>query len=52
MVSLALTENGKLWIWQKPWDSPYNVLADMVGVTFVSAIIGLMIGVLWAWKVK
>lgn len=52
IVSLALTENGKLWIWQKPWDSPYNVLANMVGAIFVSVIIGLVIGAFWAWKIK
>jgi len=52
MVSLALTEDQKLWIWQKPWNSPYNELAGMVGATFFSAIIGLVIGVFGAWKVK
>jgi hypothetical protein len=52
IVSLALTEGHKLWIWQKPWESPYNVLASMVGVTFVSAIAGVVIGVLWAWKMR
>ena len=52
MVSLALTVDQKLWIWQKPWESPYNVLADMVGATLVSAVIGFVIGVVWAWKIK
>jgi hypothetical protein len=52
MVSLALTEDHKLWIWQKPWDSPYNVLASMAGAIFVSTILGLMIGAIWAWKIK
>jgi hypothetical protein len=52
MVSLVLTEDHKLWIWQKPWDSPYNVLADMAGAVFISAIIGLIIGIIWVLKMK
>ena len=52
MVSLALTEDQKLWIWQKPWESPYNVLVDMLGVTFISAILGFGIGVFWVWKIR
>ena len=52
VVSLALTEDHKLWIWQKPWESPYNVLADMIGAVFASVILGLIVGVLWAWKMK
>jgi hypothetical protein len=52
MVSLALTEDNKSWIWQKPWESPYNVLADMVGATLISAIIGLVIGIFWVWKIR
>ena len=52
MVSLALTEDNKLWIWQKPWDSPYNVLAYMAFSIFGGAIIGLLIGAFWAWKIK
>ncbi len=52
IVSLALTEDNRLWIWQKPWDSPYNVLAYMAFSIFGGAIIGLLIGTFWAWKIK
>ena len=51
-VSLALTEDQNLWIWQKPWDSPYNVLAKIVGAIFLSAIFGLVVGIFWAWNIK
>lgn len=39
-VSLALTDDNKLWIWDKPWESPYTVLSVVVS----SAVIGIMIG--------
>jgi hypothetical protein len=51
-VSLALTEDQDLWIWQKPWDSPYNVFAKIVGTIFFGAIFGLVTGIFWAWKIK
>ena len=52
IVSLALTEDNKLWIWQQPWESPYNVLFEMYLSTICGAIAGVLIGVLWAWKIK
>ena len=52
MVSLVLTEDHRLWIWQKPWDSPYNVLMYIVFSVIGGAILGLFIGVFLMWKVK
>jgi hypothetical protein len=52
IVSLAVTEDQRLWIWQKPWESPYNVLAGMVGVLVVSPFIGLFLGLFWAWRIR
>ena len=52
MVSLVLTEDHRLWIWQKPWDSPYNVLMYMFFSVISAAILGLFIGVFLIWKVK
>jgi FtsH-binding integral membrane protein len=52
MVSLALTDDHRLWIWQKPWNSPYNDLAFIVSSVFRGALIGLLVGIYLAWRIK
>jgi|GEM_PF-2035697 len=42
-VSLALTEDNQLWIWQKPWNFPNRVIAYKVFFTFIGLAIGLAI---------
>ncbi len=43
-TSLALSDNNKLWIWNKPWESPYTELSNMAVMMFVGAVIGFSIG--------
>ena len=52
IVSLVLTEDHQLWVWQKPWDSPYNVLSYMFIVVIGTIFLGLFIGIFLVWKVK
>lgn len=52
IVSLALTEGHQLWIWQKPWDSPYNVLMYMFVAVICAIFLGLFLGIFLVGKVK
>ena len=52
VVSLALTEDHRLWIWQKPWDSPYNPPTSMFFSTIGAIILGLFIGIFLILKAK
>ena len=45
-VSLALTDENELWIWQKPWNFANRVLAFKVFFTFIGLSIGLIIDTL------
>lgn len=52
VVSLALTDNNELWIWQKPWDFPNTILAYKVFITFIGLSIGLIVDTVIARKIK
>lgn len=51
-VSLALTTDNKLWIWQNPWDFPNKVIAYKVFFTFLGLSIGLMLDTILTRKIK
>lgn len=51
-VSLALTEDNALWIWQKPWNFANRVLAFKIFFTFVGLAIGLIMDTVLARKIK
>jgi hypothetical protein len=51
-VSLALTDENELWIWQKPWNFANRVLAFKVFFTFIGLSIGLVIDTLLVRKIK
>ena len=51
-VSLALTDDNELWIWQNPWDFANRVLAFKVFFTFIGLSIGLIVDTLLVRKVK
>src|SRR5574341_1000335 len=46
-TSLALTDNNKLWIWDKSWKSPYTELVGMVSSMFLGGMIGFLAGALF-----
>lgn len=43
-TSLALTNNDKLWIWNKAWIPPDTMLLSIVASTIFGLIIGLLVG--------
>ena len=49
-VSLALTADNELWIWQNPWDFPNRVIAFKVFFTFIGLSIGLIVDTLLTRK--
>ncbi len=49
-TSLALTDNGSLWIWNKPWDSPYNELSGVIFVIVLSVLFGIITSIIWNQK--
>lgn len=51
-VSLALTDDSELWIWQKPWNFANRVLAFKVFFTFIGLSIGLIVDTLVVRKTK
>lgn len=51
-TSLALTENGDLWIWQKPWVGPDSIFLGMIFSALLGAFIGFLVGSLIIWKVR
>lgn len=51
-VSLALTDDNTLWIWQKTWNFPNRVLAYKVFFTALGLLIGLMVDTLLAKKIE
>jgi hypothetical protein len=51
-VSLVLTENHELWIWDDPWVSPYTVIENTLALMCVGSIIGLFIGIFLASNFK
>lgn len=51
-VSLALTEDKKLWIWQKPWSFPDRVLAFKVFFTALGLLAGTMVDTLLTRRYK
>jgi hypothetical protein len=46
--SLALTSKNKLWVWNKPWESPYTVLFYMASSTIIGGLIGYLTGIFLA----
>ncbi len=53
-VSLALSDNGKLWIWNRPWVDPYTILIGMSLSTILGGMVGFLAGALFltAQKIK
>ena len=51
-VSLALTNDNQLWIWQKPWNFPNRVLAYKVFFTFLGLLLGSMVDTLLTRNIK
>ena len=51
-VSLALTTDSELWIWQKPWNFANRVLAFKIFFTFIGLSIGLIVDTLLVRKPK
>ena len=49
-VSLALTADNELCIWQNPWDFPNRVIAFKVFFTFIGLSIGLIVDTLLTRK--
>ncbi|MBK8783374.1 MAG: hypothetical protein IPO22_16575 [Anaerolineales bacterium] len=45
-VSLAVTSDNELWIWQNPWDFANRVIAFQVFFTFIGLSIGLIVDTL------
>jgi len=43
-VSLVLTSDGRLWIWEKPMVDPFTIMIQMMFSTVVGAIFGFLIG--------
>jgi len=43
-VSLALTSDNKLWIWDNPYRDPFSVMTNILLVTIVSTVIGFFTG--------
>ena len=51
-VSLALTDDNTLWIWQKPWNFPDRVLAYKVFFTFLGLLMGWIVDSLLTRRIK
>lgn len=51
-VSLALTNDSELWIWQKPWNFANRVLAFKVFFTFIGLSAGLAVDTLLVRKTQ
>ena len=51
-VSLALTSDGRLWIWEKPMVDPFSVVIGMMFSTAVGAIVGFLVGLFLVWKIR
>ena len=51
-VSLALTTDNNLWIWQNPWDFANRVIAFKVFFTFIGLSIGLIVDTILTRKIK
>jgi hypothetical protein len=44
-VSLALTNNNELWIWDQPYEDPFSVIISIFSVTAIGAVFGLFAGI-------
>ena len=51
-VSLALTSDGRLWIWEKPMVDPFTILFQMMFSTLAGGIIGFLVGLFLVWKIR
>jgi hypothetical protein len=51
-TSLALTSDHRLWVWDKPMVDPFTIILGMMFATVVGSIIGLLLGVILAWKIR
>jgi hypothetical protein len=51
-ISLALTSDGKLWIWEKPMVDPFTIVIQMIISTVVGAIAGFLVGLFLVWKIR
>ena len=45
-VSLALTNNNKLWIWDQDYEDPFSILIKMQIATITGGLIGYLTGIL------
>ena len=52
IVSLALTDTGELWIWDKPWVSPYTEMENIVSSLCLGTTMGLLVGIALASRNK
>ena len=51
-VSLALTDDNTLWIWQKPWNFPNRVLGYKVFFTFIGLSLGWIVDTVLERKIQ
>lgn len=50
VVALVLTEENELWIWEKPWVSPYDQMRDFASMLCIGALLGLLAGMFIAFN--
>ena len=51
-VSVALTSDDRLWIWEKPMVDPITVVMQMIFSTVTGTIVGFLVGLFLIWKIR